>query len=118
MENRMIYLRSHLGMQTPNPASSSINLVHHEVVYEYYEVDNPKWFWWYIGWFLIIIGITLSFLGSIAGAIWFSNYTGYTSGWLGILTAEIAFIASFSIWTLHEYLPKRHRKLTESRIKS
>lgn len=111
MEKNNFYTNANIGIVFKNPMASVSILENHESKVNWVEIDNPKWFWWYLGWIAISIGIITSWVPTIMLATWFSSVTGYKSGWLGLLTGEIAFIISFAIYTLHEHLPNRKRKL-------
>jgi len=104
-------MNANIGIMFKNPMASVSMIERGESKLKWIEVDNPLWFWWYLGWAAIFIGIIVSWVLTIMLASWFSNVTGYKSGWLGLLTGEIAFIISFTIYTLHEHLPNRKRKL-------
>jgi len=116
MKNSKIHFNSHAGVQIRNPISAIDRIIHEVPRCVMYKEYNPKWWIFYIGWLGIVAGILLSFSLCILGAIWFSNTTGYKSGWLGILTGEVGLIISFFIYTLHDYLPNRRREITKYKI--
>jgi len=109
------YLKTYMGVQFKNPMSTGVELVNPIIKWETYAVDNPKWYLFYLGWTGIVSSILLTCVLCVLGASWFSEYTGYRSGWLGLLTGEVIFIISLFIYTLNDYFPNRRRKLNKRR---